>query len=261
MTEVYEVATFYHHFDVVKEGEAPPPALTVRVCETLSCQMAGARRAARRARAALRAGRARHRRALHRPLRARAGRGRRPQSGRPRDAGSDRGRRRGERASSRRFPRYIDYAAYRAARRLPRARVMRRAASAPLEDGDRDDGGLGAARPGRRRLSGGPQVADRARRAGAAAHGGQHRRRRARDVQGPPLPRARSASLPRRHADRRVGGRHRRRLRLSARRIRGVPRDPRRARSRRSRPIRRARCRASTCGAAPAPTSAAKSRR
>ena len=41
MTEVYEVATFYHHFDVVKEGETPPPALTVRVCETLSCRMAG----------------------------------------------------------------------------------------------------------------------------------------------------------------------------------------------------------------------------
>jgi NADH:ubiquinone oxidoreductase subunit F (NADH-binding) len=44
MTEVYEVATFYHHFDVIKEGEAPPPAITVRVCETLSCQMAGAAR-------------------------------------------------------------------------------------------------------------------------------------------------------------------------------------------------------------------------
>jgi formate dehydrogenase beta subunit len=42
MTEVYEVATFYHHFDVVKETETPPPQLTVRVCETLSCQMAGA---------------------------------------------------------------------------------------------------------------------------------------------------------------------------------------------------------------------------
>jgi len=42
MTEVYEVATFYHHFDVVKEGEAPPPAITVRVCETLSCRLAGA---------------------------------------------------------------------------------------------------------------------------------------------------------------------------------------------------------------------------
>ena len=41
MTEVYEVATFYHHFDVLKEGEAAPPRLTVRVCETLSCQMAG----------------------------------------------------------------------------------------------------------------------------------------------------------------------------------------------------------------------------
>lgn len=41
-TEVFEVATFYHHFDVVKEGEAAPPALTVRVCETLSCKMAGA---------------------------------------------------------------------------------------------------------------------------------------------------------------------------------------------------------------------------
>ncbi len=40
--EVYEVATFYHHFDVVKEGEDAPQALTVRVCETLSCKMAGA---------------------------------------------------------------------------------------------------------------------------------------------------------------------------------------------------------------------------
>jgi len=40
--EVYEVATFYAHFDVVKEGETPPPPLTVRVCESLSCAMAGA---------------------------------------------------------------------------------------------------------------------------------------------------------------------------------------------------------------------------
>ncbi len=43
MTEVYEVATFYHHFDVVKDGETPPAAITVRVCESLSCEMAGAR--------------------------------------------------------------------------------------------------------------------------------------------------------------------------------------------------------------------------
>lgn len=40
--EVYEVATFYHHFDVVKEGDTPPPALTVRVCESLTCGMNGA---------------------------------------------------------------------------------------------------------------------------------------------------------------------------------------------------------------------------
>jgi formate dehydrogenase len=42
-TEVYEVATFYHHFDVVKEGETAPAALTVRVCDGLSCEMAGAK--------------------------------------------------------------------------------------------------------------------------------------------------------------------------------------------------------------------------
>src|SRR5580692_11522972 len=41
-TEVYEVATFYAHFDVVKEGETPPPPVTVRVCDSLSCAMAGA---------------------------------------------------------------------------------------------------------------------------------------------------------------------------------------------------------------------------
>jgi formate dehydrogenase len=40
-TEVYEVATFYSHFDVVKEGNAPPPPVTVRVCDSLSCAMAG----------------------------------------------------------------------------------------------------------------------------------------------------------------------------------------------------------------------------
>ncbi|MBS0525156.1 MAG: NAD(P)H-dependent oxidoreductase subunit E [Proteobacteria bacterium] len=40
--EVYEVATFYAHFDVVKEGETPPPAVTVRVCDSLSCALNGA---------------------------------------------------------------------------------------------------------------------------------------------------------------------------------------------------------------------------
>ena len=41
--EVYEVASFYHHFDIVKAGESAPPQVTVRVCEGLSCEMAGAR--------------------------------------------------------------------------------------------------------------------------------------------------------------------------------------------------------------------------
>jgi formate dehydrogenase len=41
LAEVFEVATFYHHFDVIKEGDAAPPAVTVRVCDSLSCQLAG----------------------------------------------------------------------------------------------------------------------------------------------------------------------------------------------------------------------------
>ncbi len=40
--EVYEVATFYAHFDVVRDGETPPPSLTIRVCDSLSCELAGA---------------------------------------------------------------------------------------------------------------------------------------------------------------------------------------------------------------------------
>ncbi len=41
MAEVYEVATFYHHFDVVKEGDTPPPPITVRVCDSIACDLAG----------------------------------------------------------------------------------------------------------------------------------------------------------------------------------------------------------------------------
>jgi len=42
--EVYEVATFYAHFDVVREGEPVPPAVTIRVCDSLACELAGAAR-------------------------------------------------------------------------------------------------------------------------------------------------------------------------------------------------------------------------
>ena len=41
--EAYEVATFYAHFDVIREGDAPVPALTIRVCDGISCELVGAR--------------------------------------------------------------------------------------------------------------------------------------------------------------------------------------------------------------------------
>ncbi|RYH10325.1 NAD(P)H-dependent oxidoreductase subunit E [Tropicimonas sp. IMCC6043] len=40
--EIYEVASFYAHFDLVREGETPPPPVTIRVCDSLSCEIAGA---------------------------------------------------------------------------------------------------------------------------------------------------------------------------------------------------------------------------
>ena len=42
VAEVYEVASFYHHFDLVKPGQPAPPALTIRVCDSISCALAGA---------------------------------------------------------------------------------------------------------------------------------------------------------------------------------------------------------------------------
>ncbi len=42
MAAVYETASFYAHFDIVRDDEMPPPAVTIRVCDSLSCQLAGA---------------------------------------------------------------------------------------------------------------------------------------------------------------------------------------------------------------------------
>ena len=42
MAEVYEVASFYDHFDIVKDEEDRPAPITIRVCDLLSCMMAGA---------------------------------------------------------------------------------------------------------------------------------------------------------------------------------------------------------------------------
>jgi NADH:ubiquinone oxidoreductase subunit F (NADH-binding)/NADH:ubiquinone oxidoreductase subunit E len=53
LVEVYEVASFYAHFDIVMHGEAPPPPLTVRVCDSLSCELAGAMRLLERLRGRL----------------------------------------------------------------------------------------------------------------------------------------------------------------------------------------------------------------
>ena len=44
MAAVYETASFYAHFDLIRDDEAVPPALTVRVCDSLSCQLAGSQR-------------------------------------------------------------------------------------------------------------------------------------------------------------------------------------------------------------------------
>src|SRR6202012_4799276 len=44
LVEVYEVASFYAHFDIVMDDETPPPALTVRVCDSLTCELMGAQK-------------------------------------------------------------------------------------------------------------------------------------------------------------------------------------------------------------------------
>ena len=44
MAAVYETATFYHHFDVINEKDTPPPDITIRVCESVTCEMFGAKK-------------------------------------------------------------------------------------------------------------------------------------------------------------------------------------------------------------------------
>ncbi|MCK7513596.1 MAG: NAD(P)H-dependent oxidoreductase subunit E [Desulfobacterales bacterium] len=209
--EVYEVASFYHHFDVVKDRREPPPprAHRARLRRACPARMAGARGPAAACCAALLgAGRARASRApcvgrcetapvavvgpATRSAHATPERGAARRAGAARTAGAD--------------------ARLHRLRRLPRGgRLPHRCADCVAGERDAESviaahGGLRPARPGRRRLPGRAQVAHRARRAGAAADGGEHRRRRARHLQGPLLPRARPAPLPRRHADRRLGG-------------------------------------------------------
>jgi hypothetical protein len=112
--EVYEVASFYHHFDIVREdaqGRVAPAALTVRVCDGLSCELAGARRPAGAIAGAAGRRRARHRRALCRPLRTGAGGRGAPASGAAGD-GRHRWWRRCSRADAPRAGTLHDLAAY-----------------------------------------------------------------------------------------------------------------------------------------------------
>jgi hypothetical protein len=113
--EVYEVASFYHHFDVVKEGEAAPPRLTVRVCDTLSCRWPARDELLERLPAAAGAERAR---AWPRPASAAASRRRRSCVGQNALGTCDAPRRwpaPSRRAHAGPLPRTIGYAAYRKA--------------------------------------------------------------------------------------------------------------------------------------------------
>ena len=73
LAEVYEVATFYAHFDVVADDQTPPPAVTIRVCDSIACQLAGAERLLTELNAGRPARRARAAGALHGAMRQRAG--------------------------------------------------------------------------------------------------------------------------------------------------------------------------------------------
>ena len=71
--EVFETATFYAHFDVVKEGEPDIAPLTIRVCDSLTCAMLGAEKLLHELQSKRRSRHSRGARALRRLLRHRAG--------------------------------------------------------------------------------------------------------------------------------------------------------------------------------------------
>ena len=167
MTEVYEVATFYHHFDVVKEGET-------RAARAHGAGLRLASPASWPARSELLAALPAHPRhatcaCCTRRASAAASRRRSPSSARTRSPQCDASRRcrrpsqAGKQHAHAPDAGYIDYAAYRASGGYAAAASSASPASATSTSVIDDDGRLGPARPGRRRLSGRPQVAHRAR--------------------------------------------------------------------------------------------------
>ena len=201
-------------------GEAPPPPITVRVCDSIACDLAGSRALLETLPALLGA----DVRVLHAPCVGRCetapvavvgqnpvphatrGEGAALVDAKARDASRSERWRIASRISTSSRPGHIDYAAYRAAadmswrRPASAARRQREDVIAAMER-------LRPARPRRRRVSGGPQVEGGRGRAGAAADGDQHRRGRAGHVQGSLLPRTRPAPFSRRRARRGLGGR------------------------------------------------------
>ena len=166
--EVFETATFYAHFDVVKEGDAAIPPLTVRVCDSITCAMLGGRAAAgRRCRRSSGPACA----SCARPASGCATTRRRSRSGTiscttPTSRASRRRSRRGDTHAH--IPDYVDYDAYRA--RAAATRLLERLRSGELHGGRRPAGrsmtrrcAASAAPASRRGASGARCAASRAR--------------------------------------------------------------------------------------------------
>ena len=207
LVEVYEVASFYAHFDIVMDDEAPPPALTVRVCDSLTCELFGARAFAR---ANCRAGSAAEC----------AWCGRRAWAAATTRRSCAIGHALHEHATADSVAaavaagiRHPDIPPFIGLDALPRRRRLQAAAKpASPARARRDRCSKRSKNSGMRGLGGAGFPTGRKWRfvragAGTAADGGQRRRGRARHIQGPLFPRNRSASLLGRDADRRLGGR------------------------------------------------------
>jgi formate dehydrogenase len=170
LTEVFEVATFYHPFDVIDNDETAPPPVTVRICETLSCEMAGAATL----RAAVSAAGGSNVRVIGAPCIGRCEHAPAAVVGRnPVDratAESIAARHRKEIKAE--VPRYVDYSAY---QQEDIGRCSIHGGQASARGGHRRAGAFGLARLGRRRVSDGPQVAHRPRRTRATPSRRQHR--------------------------------------------------------------------------------------
>ncbi len=124
--EVFETATFYAHFDVVKEDDHDIPALTVRVCDSLTCAMFGAEKLLGDLQKSLGDGVRVVRAPLRRTLRPRACRGGRAQLRQRRHCCERQGKRSRTQDTHPHIPEYVDYEAY-----APTAATRRSSACAP----------------------------------------------------------------------------------------------------------------------------------